>query len=127
LTLNNGVASGSFSAPDHEYPAWIELRLTATDSVRLDPQTVGLSFQSNPTGLQLTVGSGTLCVRLLVQRPAPPNTTSPPPPQRREAAVDDDWGPGGPNGVGVGTDNFSVRWVKTQNLGDPVAKVSIAP
>jgi hypothetical protein len=49
------------------------------------------------------------------------------PPQRREAAVDDDWGPGGPTGVGVGTDNFSVRWVKTQNLGDPVAKVSIAP
>jgi hypothetical protein len=28
----NGVASGSFSAPDHEFPAWIELRLTATDS-----------------------------------------------------------------------------------------------
>lgn len=142
MTLNNGVASGSFSAPDHEYPAWIELRLTDTDSVRLDPQTVDLSFQSNPTGLQLTVGSGTLCVRLLVQRPAPPNTTSPPPPQRCEAAVDDDWGPGGPTGVGVGTDNFSVRWVKTQHLpagdhelkveyyengGDPVAKVSIAP
>lgn len=42
----NGVASGSFSAPDHEYPACIELRLTATDSggltdstsVRLDPR-----------------------------------------------------------------------------------------
>jgi PKD repeat protein len=55
----NGVASGSFSAPDHEYPAWIELRLTATDSggltdtasVRLDPQTVDLTFRSNPTGL----------------------------------------------------------------------------
>jgi hypothetical protein len=28
----HGVASGSFSAPDHEYPAWIELQLTATDS-----------------------------------------------------------------------------------------------
>ena len=61
----NGVASGSFSAPDHEYPAWIELRLTATNSggltgttsVRLDPQTVDLTFRSNPTGLQLTVGS----------------------------------------------------------------------
>ena len=61
----NGVASGSFSAPDHEYPAWIELRLTATDSggltdtasVRLDPQTVDLTFRSNPTGLGPTVGS----------------------------------------------------------------------
>ena len=60
------MASGSFSAPDHEYPAWIELRLTATDSgggltdtasVRLDPQTVDLTFRSNPTGLGLTVGS----------------------------------------------------------------------
>ena len=27
-----GVASGSFTAPDHEYPSWIELVLTATDS-----------------------------------------------------------------------------------------------
>jgi glucose/arabinose dehydrogenase/PKD repeat protein len=60
-----GVASGSFSAPDHEYPSYLELTLTATDSgnltdsktVRLDPQTVGLTFQSNPTGLQIAVGS----------------------------------------------------------------------
>ena len=47
-----GVATGSFSAPDHEYPSWLELVLTATDSggltgstsVRLDPKTVTLSF-----------------------------------------------------------------------------------
>jgi glucose/arabinose dehydrogenase/Ca2+-binding RTX toxin-like protein len=60
-----GVASGSFVAPDHEYPSYLELRLTATDSgaltdtksVRLDPKAVGLTFQSHPTGLQLTVGS----------------------------------------------------------------------
>ena len=59
-----GVASGSFTAPDHEYPSYLELRLTVTDStgltdstsVLLDPQTVVLSFQSNPTGLQLVVG-----------------------------------------------------------------------
>lgn len=36
--------------------------------------------------------------------------------ERCEAAVDHDWGLGGPTGVGVGTDNFSVRWVKTQNF-----------
>ena len=60
-----GVASGSFVAPDHEYPSYLELRLTATDSgglrdtksVRLDPKTVELSFRSEPAGLQLTVGS----------------------------------------------------------------------
>jgi hypothetical protein len=59
------VASGSFVAPDHEYPSHIELRLTARDSgglsdtksVRLDPKTVELSFLSVPAGLQLTVGS----------------------------------------------------------------------
>ena len=28
----SGVASGSFVAPDHEYPSYLELRLTATDS-----------------------------------------------------------------------------------------------
>jgi glucose/arabinose dehydrogenase len=61
----SGVASGSFVAPDHEYPSYLRLKLTATDSdgltdtksVRLDPKTVDLSFRSDPTGLQLTVGS----------------------------------------------------------------------
>jgi hypothetical protein len=60
-----GVASGSFNAPDHDYPSHLELRLTATDSgglsdaesVELQPQTVQLSFATQPTGLQLVVGS----------------------------------------------------------------------
>jgi chitodextrinase len=60
-----GVAGGSFTTPDHEYPSYIELRLTATDSdgntdtdsVELQPQTVQLSFATQPTGLQLAVGS----------------------------------------------------------------------
>jgi hypothetical protein len=60
-----GVSGGSFAAPDHEYPSYLELTLTATDtqgatdstSVRLDPRTVDVSFASQPTGLQLTVGS----------------------------------------------------------------------
>jgi len=63
----SGVASGSFVTPDHEYPSYLELRLTATDSggltattsLRLDPRTVVLSFQTNPGGLQLTVGATT--------------------------------------------------------------------
>jgi uncharacterized repeat protein (TIGR01451 family) len=61
----NGVASGSFVTPDHDYPSYLELRLTATDSsglqdtktVRLDPRTVALKFESSPSGLQLVVGS----------------------------------------------------------------------
>ena len=61
------VSSGSFAAPDHEYPSYLELTLTATDSagasssqtVRLDPQTVELTFASSPSGLQLAVGSTT--------------------------------------------------------------------
>ncbi|HSL63870.1 MAG TPA: PA14 domain-containing protein [Gaiellaceae bacterium] len=59
----SGVASGSFAAPDHEYPSYLELQLTATDSggltgttsVRLDPETVVLGFASSPSGLQLAV------------------------------------------------------------------------
>jgi PKD repeat protein/glucose/arabinose dehydrogenase len=60
----SGVASGSFTAPDHEYPSYLELQLTATDSggltdtksVRLDPRTVALTFNTNPGGLKLVVG-----------------------------------------------------------------------
>jgi glucose/arabinose dehydrogenase len=61
----SGVASGSFNAPDHDYPSYVELKLTATDAgglqatttLRLDPRTVVLSFGSSPSGLQLTVGA----------------------------------------------------------------------
>ena len=60
-----GVAGGSFPAPDHEYPSYVEVQLTATDSgglsdsttLRLDPRTVDLTFASDPPGLNLTVGS----------------------------------------------------------------------
>ncbi len=58
-----GTASGSFTAPDHEYPSYLELKLTATDSggltgtktLRLDPRTVVLTFQTIPGGLQVAV------------------------------------------------------------------------
>jgi PKD repeat protein len=58
----SGVSSGSFAAPDHQYPCWIEVQLTATDpggltstaSVRLDPRTVVLTFKTNPGGLKLS-------------------------------------------------------------------------
>jgi PKD repeat protein len=62
-----GARSGTFSAPDHEYPSYLELRLTARDSgglqattsVRLDPKTVGLTMQSSPAGLALSLGGFT--------------------------------------------------------------------
>ena len=64
----NGVASGSFNAPEHEYPSHLELRLTATDassatgttSVDLQPETVELLFQTAPAGLELAIGSDTV-------------------------------------------------------------------
>jgi PKD repeat protein len=56
-----GVASGSFNAPDHGYPSYLELQLTATDSqgssattsVNLQPQAVNLTFASSPGALQI--------------------------------------------------------------------------
>jgi glucose/arabinose dehydrogenase/PKD repeat protein len=65
LQTFSGTSSGSFVAPDHEYPSHLELRLTATDpgglsnttTRQLDPQTVDLTFASNPAGLTLAVGS----------------------------------------------------------------------
>ena len=65
ITDRVGVASGTFVAPDHEYPSYLELRLTATDSgglqtttsIDLKPQTVQLTFQSNPAGVELAVNA----------------------------------------------------------------------
>jgi hypothetical protein len=58
-------SSGTFSAPDHDYPSFLELQLTATDSggasattsVSIQPKTVDLTFNSNPSGLSLAVGA----------------------------------------------------------------------
>jgi len=60
----SSITTGSFSAPDHEYPSHLELKLTVTDtegltdtkSVILNPQTVALRFDSTPSQLQLVVG-----------------------------------------------------------------------
>ena len=59
----SGVSSGSLNAPDHGYPSYLELQLTATDSanvstttsVSLQPKTVDLTFASSPSGLSLAV------------------------------------------------------------------------
>ena len=64
-----GITTGSFTAPDHEFPSWIELRLTATDSNgasttvtrRIDPLTISLTVVSSPAGapLEINTTSGT--------------------------------------------------------------------
>jgi glucose/arabinose dehydrogenase len=64
LQTFEGVASASVTAPDHEYPSHLELRLTATDtagytdteSFALQPQTVRLTFETSPQGGQIRVG-----------------------------------------------------------------------
>jgi hypothetical protein len=61
-----GVSSGTFAAPDHEYPSYLERQLSATNalgisgiaSVVLQPRTVALSFATSPPGLTLDAGSG---------------------------------------------------------------------
>ncbi len=62
-----GVANGQFVAPDHEYPSYLELRLTVRDSwgatgtkvVTLQPRTVDLTFETAPAGLRIAVGPST--------------------------------------------------------------------
>ena len=58
-----GVKSGSFQAPDHEYPSHLLLIVTVKDSqglttdrtIELDPKTVTLGFGSSPAGFPVTV------------------------------------------------------------------------
>ena len=63
-----GVSGGSFTGPDHEYPSYMVLTLTASNasgvsastSVRIDPRTVALTFATEPAGLSLVVGSASV-------------------------------------------------------------------
>ena len=60
-----GRRTGSFTAPDHAYPSYLELRLTATDSDgfsttvsrELQPRTVTLTFRTDPRRFKLIIGS----------------------------------------------------------------------
>ncbi|WP_084286119.1 PQQ-dependent sugar dehydrogenase [Solirubrobacter soli] len=85
-----GVASGSFVAPDHEYPSHLELSLIATDAagltatqtVQLNPRTADLTLTTVPAGLQLSLASDTLAApftRTVIARSA--TTVAAPTPQ----------------------------------------------
>ena len=58
-----GVSGGSFNAPDHGYPSYLELTLTATDAgglsdtktIELRPQTVNLTLASQPAGATVQI------------------------------------------------------------------------
>src|SRR4029078_726881 len=73
ITSWQNVASGSFVAPDHEYPSYLELTASVTDSGgatttavrRIDPRTVDLTFTTDPVGLGLTIGGSEQAARTL--------------------------------------------------------------
>lgn len=63
----DGVDHGIFASPDHEWYCFLEFKLTVVDSegltnqesVYIDPISVILSLDTNPSGLQLSFGSST--------------------------------------------------------------------
>ena len=74
-----GATSGSFTAPDHPYPSFLTIRLTATDSggltnlaaVDLQPNTTVITIDASPAGLSVEAG-----VEGLASFPAPHNITA---------------------------------------------------
>ena len=74
-----GSAAGSVTAPDHPYPSFLTIRLTATDSgglthtdsVDIQPRTTVVTINSAPTGLSVEAG-----VEGLESFPAPHNITA---------------------------------------------------
>jgi PKD repeat protein len=60
----DGISSGIFPAPDHEYPSYLEIRLTVLDagglsastSVDINPAATQMIFHSNPAGAAITAG-----------------------------------------------------------------------
>ena len=88
----DGVAGGSFSTPDHEYPSYLELRLTARDSggltdtrsIQLNPKTVTLTLNSSPAGFALVLNgsqAATPFARTVIQGSR--NSLSAPSPQTK--------------------------------------------
>lgn len=63
ITTWTGQRTGSFVAPDHEYPSDLLLKVTVTDAagaidsqtVKIFPKSASMSFRSVPTGAALTV------------------------------------------------------------------------
>ncbi|MBN1529109.1 MAG: PQQ-dependent sugar dehydrogenase, partial [Thermoleophilaceae bacterium] len=98
-------ASGQFTAPNHDYPAYLELKLTATDGTlsstvtrRLDPKTVDLSFESQPAGLALNVASEEQAApftRTVIQNSSVPLIAPTPQPLAGKSYAFSSWSDGG--------------------------------
>jgi glucose/arabinose dehydrogenase len=71
-----GVRSGEFTAPEHDYPSYLEINLrvaderglTASKTIKLEPRAVNIAIASSPPGIELTAG--------LLQGPAPLSLTA---------------------------------------------------
>lgn len=134
----NGTFGDSFAAPDHEYPSYLEVRLTATDSgglqastgVLLYPQTTSVNLDTVPSGLQLSwdsaSGATPLSETVIV---GSNNSTSAPSPQvlggsSYEFAFWSDGGAASHNvTVGASVLNLTATFV----LQPPPSSVSAAP
>jgi len=117
------VAGGSFSAPDHEYPSYLELRLSATDSggltdtesLQLDPKTVSLTLNSSPAGFTLALNGSQLPTpfsKTVIQ--GSQNSISAPSPQTKakKSWQFKSWSDGGPQAHNI-TANSSASYVAT--------------
>jgi len=64
LQVFAGLKEGSFLAPEHDYPSFIEITLRVTDkrglaaskTIQIDPRTVQLAMSTDPPGIPLTAG-----------------------------------------------------------------------
>lgn len=66
LNAFDGVRRGSIVAPEHDYPAYIDVQVTAehlgqtaTRTVRLRPRAVELTFRTDPSNLRVLAGQRT--------------------------------------------------------------------
>ena len=69
----SGQAGGAFVAPDHEYPSWLELRLTATDSHGASTTT---SILLQPKTATLTTAASLAIVNVSVDGVTQPNPST---------------------------------------------------
>ena len=130
----SSVASGSFTAPDHSYPSYLELKLTATDAgsltdtetVRLDPVTVNLTIATSPAGLQVSLNGETSAapmVRTLIQNSV--NSLSAPSPQSLNGStyVFSSWSDGGARSHNI-TATATATYTATFVLANPDVTVN---
>jgi glucose/arabinose dehydrogenase len=76
LQIFAGVREGEFTAPEHDYPSYLEITLrvaddrglTASKTIKLEPRAVNISIASVPPGIELNAG--------LLQGPSPLSLTA---------------------------------------------------